>query len=628
MCGIAGHSRRDASDDGVIARMLASLNHRGPDDHGSYSDAHFVLGNTLLAIVGIGTGHQPMTRECGGEKYVGVFNGEIYNHLDIRSQLEACGHTFQTHCDTEVAVAAFAQWGSDAFTRFEGQWAIAIWAVHARSLVLCRDPLGIKPLFYHCKNGFLVFASEPKALFEHPSVSRAPNFDAIKEYFLHGFAFAAGYSLNHRSFFEGVHSVEPGHWLSWTPGSAPQAHRYFSLSVDAGRHDDNFEDSVEVLRSAVSSSIVASMMGDAPIGVALSGGLDSSIIAAVAAKEAARRGSHPLLSTCISYREQTSNEDARHAALLAAHLQASAPLRLTYSHMSVDSYLSDLDLMIRHFDEPHWEIKQLAMFNNYRALKQNGAKVVLTGEGADELFFGYYHRFPGFQNPVIRSSAELETLWGTRLPIVRQLFRRECRDELAGLMTEAINRFYRPYAEQGANPEKCMQLWYLATFLHWLLIDNDRCSMAFSLEGRFPFLNRRVLEVALSISSAAQVGTEYGQEKMVLRAAFKDILPTAIWRDRKKSPLPSPLKLAFHRQIASALRAAMVEVPPTIWDVIDRQQVAALCERFEADLNLADAEQGGEQLTRYLSLSEPWSLRTPHIFGILTLLRWWKMNFN
>lgn len=628
MCGIAGYSRRDASDEQVIARMLSALAHRGPDDRGQFTDTNIALGNTLLAIVGIGSGHQPMSCDCGGETYVGVFNGEIYNYRDIRSQLEAGGQTFKTNCDTEVAVAAFAQWGPDAFTRFEGQWALAIWAIRSRTLVLCRDPLGIKPLFYHCKNDVLVFASEPKALFEHPDVTRAPNLDAIREYFLHGFAFAAGYSLNHRSFFAGVHSVEPGHWMRWTHGAAPQSHRYFDLVEESGRHAHGFEDSVEALRSAVSSSIVASMMGDAPIGVALSGGLDSSIIAAVAAKEAARRGSAPLLSTCITYKEQISNEDARHAALLASHIEDSAPLRLTYSSMSVDDYLADLDLMIRHFDEPHWEVKQLAMFNNYRALKQNGAKVVLTGEGADELFFGYYHRFPGFQNPVIHAAAELETLWGTRLPVVRQLFRHECHDELSGLLAEAVDRFYRPHADRGASPEKCMQCWYLSTFLHWLLIDNDRCSMAFSLEGRFPFLNRRVLDVALSIPASAQVGTEYGQEKLVLRAAFKDMLPTAIWRDRKKSPLPSPLKLAFHFKIAAALRVAMIEVPSTIWDVMDLQRITTLCDRYEADLKGVDAENGGEQLTRYLSLSEPWSLRTPHMFGILTLLRWWKMNFQ
>ncbi len=628
MCGIAGYSRRDTDDDKIIVRMLSAIGHRGPDDSGYYADRDMALGNALLAIVNIGNGHQPMIYEWAGETYVGVFNGEIYNYKEIRTTLQSKGQVFKTDCDTEVAIAAFALWGTAAFPYFEGQWALAIWAVRAQTLFLCRDPLGIKPLFYHHENNLFAFASEPKALFTHPAISKAPNVTAIKEYFLHGFAFAAGYSLNHRSFFDGVDSLEPGSWLSWRKGSTPRIEKYFELVASPNQATLKFDDAVDSLRTAVSSSVIASMMGDAPIGVALSGGLDSSIITAIAAKEMARRGAPPLLSTCITYREQTVNEDARHAAILADYLKDTAPLRLTYSYMGVDSYLSDMDLMIRHFDEPHWEVKQLAMFNNYRALKQNGAKVVLTGEGADELFFGYFHKFPGFKNPVIKSSAELESLWATRLPVVQQLFRGESRHELSGLMTEAINRFYRPYSDQGATPEKCMQYWYLSTFLHWLLIDNDRCSMAFSLEGRFPFLNRRVFDVAFRISSALQVGHVHGQEKLVLREAFRNILPESIWRDRKKAPLPSPLKLAFHQKIFSSLRVSMEEVPASFWDVIDRQHISTLLRKYEQEIGTSDAEQGGERLTSYLSLSEPWSLRTPHIFGILTLLRWWKINFS
>jgi asparagine synthetase B (glutamine-hydrolysing) len=288
--------------------------------------------------------------------------------------------------------------------------------------------------------------------------------------------------------------------------------------------------------------------------------------------------------------------------------------------------------MIRHFDEPHWEIKQLAMFNNYRCLRAHGAKVVMTGEGADELFFGYYHRFPGFKNPALNSADDLRRSWGERLPAVQALLAGTDLAELRGLQDEAIARFYEPAVAAGADPDRAMQYWYLATFLHWLLLDNDRCSMAFSLEGRFPFLNREVYELALRIPPTAQIGGDLGEEKLVLRRAFRDSLPETIWRHRKKAPLPSPSKLQFHRLIERALAKAIEEAPAEAWDIVDKGGARALFDSYSTAI--AGLEQGGalatggDDLTRYLRLDEPWSVRTSHAFGLLTFLRWWRLNFS
>lgn len=626
MCAIAGCSTGDGHR--PLETMLDAVRHRGPDDSGIYEDAEIALGNRLLAIVDIGHGKQPFVRNFAGETYVGVFNGELYNFRELRAELENDGFRFATQCDTEVVVAAFAKWRSRCVDRFEGQWAFAIWASKARQLFLCRDPLGIKPLFYHSRDGQIAFASEVKSLLTHPRVSAEPDILAIQEYFLHGFAFASGYSLNHRSFFKNVESLPQGHFLEWNPGGAPRLTRYFQLHASDAPLE--FEEAVSAVRDALSSSIIASMMGDAPIGVALSGGLDSSIIASVAARENRRLGRQPLLTSSIIYDGQLINEDAEHAVLLEEYLRADAPLRFSYSRMRVDTYLDDLDLMISHFDEPHWEIKQLAMFNNYRNLKSEGAKVVLTGEGADELFFGYFHRFPGFKNPVIDSADELRVLWRTRLPAVEGVFVPSLREQVSHLLDHAIDSIYRPASAAGYDPARCMQQWYLSTFLHWLLLDNDRCSMAFSLEGRFPFLNRRVFELAMRIPPELSVGSDHGEEKLVLRRAFAHLLPEAIARHRKKAPLPSPAKVAYHAKLAAALELAIEDVPGSIWDVLDKRQIQSICSEFQSAvgaLAFAQPEAGGEQLTKYLSLAEPWALRSPQIFGILTLLRWWKMHF-
>jgi asparagine synthase (glutamine-hydrolysing) len=631
MCGIAGFTQPDGEARHVMGRMLERISHRGPDDRGQYVDSGMALGNVLLSLIDIGNGHQPMRVRWRDKEFVGVYNGEIYNHKRLRDELRGLGMSFQTNCDTEVMLAALACWGKEAIKRFEGQWAMAVWCPADGELILARDPLGIKPLFFYEQGSFLAFASEPKALFAHPGVPKRPNPEAIQDYFLHGYAFAAGYSLNHRSFYEGIRSLPPGTLGVWKRGQSLAVEPYFSYPVGGRREISDPAEIHRCLGDAVRSSIEDCMMGEAPLGIALSGGLDSSIIGAVAAKKRKREGLPPLLASCIRYKGQAKNEDADHAALLKDYLGDAGPIDLVYSELDASGYLADVDELVRHFDEPHWEPKQLAMFNNYRKLKREGAKMVMTGEGADEMFFGYYHKFPGFLNPSIGSMEAFRHEWSNRLPHVAALFARGSFG-LRERMEEALQAHYAPFAPPGLEPARAMQCWYLATFLHWLLIDNDRCSMAFSLEGRFPFLNRRVFEVALSIPPGLQLGGSHGEEKMCLRQAFRDDLPEAIWRHRKKAPLPSPEALDFHAGLVSACRQALLQSPKDIWEVLNRRGAEDLVNAFEFRTRLlattGNGEMAGLDLTRYLHMNQPWEVRTPQVFGLLTLLRWWTLNFQ
>ena len=439
MCGIFGFSRTEnLAPESVVAEMLQALHHRGPDDSGDYIDSSFCLGSVLLSIVDVGRGHQPRFLDWGGEKYACVFNGEMYNFLSIRSELEHLGISFSTECDTEVALAAYACWGPEALDRFDGQWALAIWEVNRKRLFLARDPFGIKPLFYWHRGDVLAFASEPKALFKHPKISCEPNMVTIAEFFTHGFAFAAGYSTGSRSFYKGVSSLEQGHYLYWEPGSRPCVKRYYELPFDTEYPLGKRSDMVCEIRKRVQESTISCLMGDEEVGVALSGGLDSSIVAAIAARELKGLGKDPLIASCITYDGQSSNEDKEHAQRLVDHLGVDAPIHLVFSHMNLDNYLDDLDGLLRHFDEPHWEIKQLAMFNNYRKLKAMGVKVVLSGEGADEVFLGYYHKFPGFLHPVIESSKTLRDLWSRRFSVVNNIIIGDISDILDGLLARRL----------------------------------------------------------------------------------------------------------------------------------------------------------------------------------------------
>ncbi len=634
MCGIFGFSSNKTSCDigsNIINNMAKVLGHRGPDDTGFTCANDFWLGNVLLSVVDIGRGHQPFKLTHQGRTYYCVFNGEVYNYIYLQTELKARGFHFKTMCDTEVVLAAFSCWGLEAFSKFVGQWAVAIWDETTKTLHLSRDPFGIKPLYFWHENDFLAFASEPKALFVHPKVSKSPEHKAIIEYFVHGFAFAAGYATGSRSFYRNVKTLPAGHYLKWQKGANPVIRQYFQLPIGQEFSADERNEIVKYVRESVEESIISCLMGDAPIGVALSGGLDSSIITSVTSRFFKKQGKAPLLAACIEYETQSVNEDMDAALILARYLASKAPLNLVTTTMKSEDYLDDLDRMLFHFDEPQWEVKQLAMFKNYETLKRHGAKVVLTGEGADELFFGYYHKFPGFLNPVINSSDELFDLWKRRLPIVKRLIAKDYHESLEPLMRESIFNYCKKYEGLKLEPARKMQCWYIHTFLPWLLLDNDRCSMAHSLEGRFPYLNRQVFEIALKIPVFLQIVDQHGLEKLILRDAFKDVLPPEIWRYRKKSPLPSPVSPVYYKILAKALKQAISDAPHEVWNILDKNGVKNFSEQYSQAVEQVLKEVGfsglDDTLVAYLRFQDDWSIRMPQAFGLLCLLRWWALNF-
>lgn len=622
MCGVMGWGF--PADGGSVDSCSVAdvLKHRGPDSNGQFVDGRVGLVSSVLAIVDRKGGAQPKEIRVHGRTTVGVYNGEVYNHEALRRVLSTAGIPFRSDCDSEVAIAAVAEWGRQAFTRFDGQWAMATW--DGAELMLARDPFGIKPLYYwHGPEG-IVFASEPKAILVHPPVRRAPSVDAILDYLLHGFTFAAGYCRSDRSFYEGIHAVPPGCVVSWTPDNRIRIDRYWHEPVGGALPAAPGH----ALRDTVATSIRECLMGDVPVSVALSGGLDSSIIASVAAEELRSRGAGPLIANCIRYPDGGENEDAEHAALLGS---ARGDIALAFADLREEDYLRDLDRMIWHFDEPHWEPKQVAMFRNYGELRRRGAKVVLSGEGADELFFGYFHKFPGFRNPEIRSVAQFRAMWVTRLPYVRALLHPSLRRRLEDRIDEWVDEVFRPALDISSSPARAMQIWYTRTFLHWLLLDNDRCSMAHSLEGRFPYLNRAVVELAFAIPPEMHVGESYGEEKLLLRRAFERLLPPEIAR-RRKSPLPSPSDYRLHEQIVRRLEAEMDQAAPEIWEVLDRPGVETLIRQYRARaaevLRISSRTLAGELMTAYTPMGETWVPRTPHVFALLTLLVWWRLKFS
>jgi asparagine synthase (glutamine-hydrolysing) len=636
VCGICGNvaQRRPADErEAIVSRMVKILGHRGPNQQGLVSDGIASLGAARLSIVDRAGGKQPFELGFHGNRGFLVYNGEIYNFSQLRSQLATQGIQFNTRCDGEAVLAAHLCWNLRAVDKFDGMFAYAFWHPESSRLLLVRDRLGIKPLFYADFGDELVFASEPKALFCHPRIAARIDPNSVLEYFLQGFAFASGYTTQDRSFYQGIRCLPPGHFLQWGPEGSIQT-TYWSPLMHLGDDLVSHDEAQEELRSAVSCSVREMLMGEVPQGTALSGGLDSSIITS----EAAQATNGQIVSACITYREDHSDPDAHHAELLSSYLnhERSLPHELLFTEISQYHYLDSLDELVCAFDEPHWEIRQLAMFENYRTLANAGRTVVLTGEGADELFFGYYWKFPGFR-PVLSGPDDFVGNWRQRIPFVRALLAPAFRSGLISgdapdmIIDSTVREYLVPYWRETGDQLRAVQCWYLHTFLRWLLMDNDRCSMAHSLEGRFPFLSQRLVSLALRMRPEWNIGSNNGvmPEKVLLRNAFRDSLPSAIWQHRAKSPLPVPLATSYHRLVADRLAEEVQKASARVWEFLDKNTVLRLLREFRTLVaQVRSQRDGGLLLTEYIPLGEQMAVRTTHLFAILTLIRWHELRIE
>ena len=591
MCGIVGfiHPSPDAPiDRRALKEALRLIAHRGPDGEGVFIGKGAALGHRRLSIVDLENGAQPMFNEDGAIAV--AFNGEIYNHAALRAELRAHGHRFATRCDTEVIVHGYETWGQGVFTRLRGMFAIAIWDSRRRRLLLARDRVGIKPLYWtrDDRSGALLFASEIKSLFAFDSVPRRARIDALSAYL------ALRYVPGPTTLFEGIERLSPGHLLLFEDGHT-RLERFWRLPVDAPRHHPRKGDLIEestAIESELIESVRLRLMADVPLGVFLSGGLDSTAVT-----WAMRHlGHRPLKSFSIGFdgaRTGESEGELPHAREAARALGCEH----REERLSAQTFFDSLDRACWHLDEPLSDGACIPLLRLADRARQE-VTVVLSGEGADEAFGGYpiYGRMLAMEAlrrrggkrldraldllaglggeqlldtrlfPASRARAKLRRyLAWTRQPLPDRYFGvgRAFDDQaIADIFGEtaltALRARFAPLWQATSDLDPLRRMLFVDTAV-WLpddlLIKADKMTMAASIELRVPFLDHELLENAWEIPSALKLRGSEG--KRVLRTAMAGKIPDSIL-NRAKAGFPLPIARWLREDLHEACRGALL----------------------------------------------------------------------
>lgn len=515
------------------------MRHRGPDGEGYHSDGTVYLGHRRLSIIDLDGGHQPMTNEDGTLWL--VFNGEIYNYRELIPTLQASGHVFRTRCDSEVILHAYEQWGEQCVHRFNGMWAFALWDQRNRRLFLSRDRLGVKPLFYWQSSETFIFASEVKGILA-ASIAPSPHRAAIATYLVDGYL-----DCDEKTLFAGIHQLRPGHNLTYADSrltiSAYWPSREF---LDACGTNESI--AAEELLQLLSDSVSLRLRSDVPVGSALSGGLDSSSIVVLAHEISRRNGSPFSYQTYTASFPGYSKDETEFVRVLTAQTHCTT----RYIEMNGDELRQDLATLTRCQEVPVPSGSCYAQWRVMRRAHEDGIKVLLDGQGGDEVLAGYPMFFPAAASDHLREfhpRDSFETLRamsryhaftpaqvlkyftfqfapaGIQTELRRGLKRPDIPLHPALRETYGVKEFgiAPPFSDRLARHQwLVLRHWQLPDLLHF----EDRNSMAFGIETRLPFLDYRLVEMGLRLPSRSKVRNSQG--KWILRQAMREKLPNKI----------------------------------------------------------------------------------------------------
>lgn len=562
MCGITGIVQFDrlVEDDGVIQEMTETIAHRGPDAMNIQKYRHAHLGHQRLAIIDVTYGQQPMTKTRGQEQYTIVYNGEIYNAPLLRQELEQLGYHFTTNCDTEVLLVCYIHYGPEkCLQRLNGIFSFAVWEEHNQRLFLARDRLGVKPLFYVLQSNKVIFASEMKAILAHPSVEPVVTKRGLQQLLTIGPSRMLGETV-----FYQIQELKPAHAMLLEKDKTIHW-CYWDLIPTA--HTDSVEQTIEKTRQLLEQTVKQQLMSDVPLCTLLSGGIDSSVLTALATLE--QPLGDKLTSYSVDYEEHTKyftqNEfqDTRDTPFIEAMVE-----RYNINHQTVvlspEQLVDTLEEAVRLKDYPSMTDVDSSLYLFCREIAKD-FKVALSGECADELFGGYpwyFGEVEGF--PWVRNVGQRQ-----------QLLKSSWQD---ALQLETMQHDFYDEAMKGIKfNERHQQLTKLNFdyFMQTLLERKDRMSMGSGLEVRVPFANHELVEYVWNIPW--DIKTLGGQAKGLLRTAMQDLLPDSILH-RKKSPYPKVQHPRYTQLVVEGLKQALQKQDSVLHELFDAKQLKTLIE--------------------------------------------------
>lgn len=544
MCGFCGFTGQIASPEEILEKMKQKIIHRGPDSGGSHFGEGIAMGFRRLSFLDLEGGHQPIYNETGD--LIITFNGEIYNHMELREELEAKGHIMGSHADTEVLLHGYEEWGEALLQRLRGMFAFVIWDAKTQTLFGARDFFGIKPFYYTLADGDLIYASEIKSILEHPAVKKAVNPVALENYL------TFQYSVLEETFFQGIFKLMPAHCFTFHAGKL-EIKRYWEPVFEPD-HSKTLEEYVDEIDAAMQDSIQAHKIADVEVGSFLSSGVDSSYVAACFQGDK---------TFTVGFDYEKYNE-IDYAKALSEKIKID-----NYSHLiSEQEYWDAIERVQYHMDEPLADPSAIALYFVARTAAQY-VKTSMSGEGADELFGGYnIYREPHDLLPLTRLPRPVRKGLGAvaqKLPKMKgknYLIRgsKDLQERFIGnafmlneaererILKQPTGKFHhtvltKPFYDKAAGLDDVTKMQYIDIHF-WLigdiLLKADKMSMAHSLEVRVPFLDRVVFDVARKIPTEYKVTKE--NTKYAMRQAAHRYLPDMV-AEKKKLGFPVPIRV-------------------------------------------------------------------------------------
>ncbi len=610
MCGISGilnfgKSNRETEE--IVSRMMTMLDHRGPDEAGIYLDRDVCLGHVRLSIVGLDCGTQPISNH--DDTLWIIYNGEAFNYIELKADLLKKGYVFKTETDTEVVLALYEEYGPGCLEKINGQFAIAIWDTKNKKLFLARDRVGIRPLFYTSRNGKFSFASEIKALFADPEISRTIDIQALSQ------TLTFWTTITPKTAFENIHELPPGHFMFVSAAGPSEPEAFWSIP-SGSLHEcwsGSFEEACEELYGLIKDSVRLRLRADVPVGAYLSGGLDSSITTALVANNF----NNHLRTFSLGFQENPFDESSYQKDMVDFLGTEHSEIRVTNRHIR-----EDFPQVVWQCEKPLVRTGPVPLFSLSKLVRGSRFKVVLTGEGADEVFGGYniykeaklrhfwaqqpdsrwrpllvQRLYPYIFNDASRARLFLQQFFSVKPEDLNDpffshqvrwrnsgkntaFFSAAVRDELSGYdPLEAISSRLPGNFSQRDTFSRA-QFLEMDIFLSNYLLSSqgDRVGMGNSIELRLPFLDFRVIEFAAKLPAHWKIRGL--NEKYILKKAFKDIVPDNI-RNRAKQPYRAPIKEAFRTdEPGSYVNDLLSEDSITKAGYFDSKKVGLLGKRF------------------------------------------------